>query len=106
MINKVLVDAVSYDISHTDEVILVENQACRADVDFNTAQIRLNNEGAGKGREIQTLMHEIVHAMLYERGLDDKFVQNEMLVDEMSCGIINLIRANPKLIDLINGKAE
>ena len=51
-------------------------------------------------------MHEVVHAILNERGLNEK-AENETLVEELAKGFVNLIRQNPKLTDFIkNFKVE
>ncbi len=41
MIEKVMVDAVNYQIKCTDETIIVDGQECGADVDYNAALIRI-----------------------------------------------------------------
>lgn len=56
---------------------------------------------------INTLAHEIVHAIFYERGIEDlisKDVLLEKIVDEVSKGLVQIIRDNPELIKLITKK--
>ena len=99
MIKSVMVDSVNYEIEMTDETLLVDNQKCGADVEFHKALIRISNE-IGEGAKPRALMHEIFHALLHERGLYEES-DNEKLVDELAAGVINLIRANPALVEFI-----
>ena len=48
-------------------------------------------------------MHEVVHAILHQRGLY-KASDDEELVDELAKGFVNLIRQNPKLVNFIKGE--
>ena len=102
MVESVMIDAVRYTVEETIEVILVDGQACRGSVDYNQATIKLSvdTENMGDGRKPQTLMHEVIHALLYERGRYEDG-DNEELVDTLASGVINLIRQNPELVDLI-----
>ena len=99
MIESVMVDAVEYRVEETDEKIIIEGQQCVADVDYNSALIRIGNV-VGEGAKAKVLMHEIFHALLSERGLGAES-QNEMLVNELASGTINLIRDNPALVEFI-----
>lgn len=98
-IKSVMIDAVRYSVTKTDEPILVDNHLCRGDVDYNLARIRIA-EKCDDNRGLQVLMHEVMHALLYERGFVEK-CEDEELVDELSKGVINLIRANRDLINII-----
>jgi len=108
MPDKILVDAVTYQVIKTYDRLIVEGQECNATVDYNTATIRIsqNADKIGEGNRAKVLMHEVVHAILNERGLNEK-AENETLVEELAKGFVNLIRQNPKLIDFIkNFKVE
>lgn len=101
MVESVMIDAVRYRVEQTKETILVDGHACHGDVDYNQARIRLSCDGTvlGEGRRAQTLMHEIVHAVLFERGRQEH--ENEELVDVLASGFVNLIRQNPELMAII-----
>lgn len=99
MIKNVMVDAVNYQVEMTDETIIVDGQVCGGEVDYNSALIRVGNV-MGEGAKPKVLMHEIFHALLHERGLYDES-NDEKLVDELAAGTVNLIRANPALVNFI-----
>ena len=98
MPKSVTIDAVKYNIIRSDDVLVVGGTECSAYCDYDQTEIRVRSFPAvGAGREVQTLMHEIVHGILFERGLDEQSA-DEKLVDGLASGIINLIRSNPKLV--------
>ena len=104
MVESVMIDAIRYRVEQTQDMILVDGCACRGEVDCNLARIRLSGDGEalGEGRKAQVLMHEVVHAMLYERGREE--CENEELMDALASGFVNLIRQNPELVQFIQGK--
>ena len=100
MPSVVVIDAVEYRVNQNDEVMLNENhQEIIGDVDCNKALIRIGSNANGEGRKPQTLMHEIVHALMFERGIDG--LDDENTVDSLASGIINMIRYNPRLVDYV-----
>lgn len=101
MVESVMIDAVRYRVEQTKETILVDGCVCHGDVDYDQARIRLSCDGTvlGEGRRAQTLMHEIVHAVLFERGREER--ENEELMDALASGIVKLVRQNPELVELI-----
>ena len=101
MIENVQIDAANYRVTQTDETIIVGGAVCGGEVDYNAAHIRLGNV-LGESAKIKVLMHEIFHAMLYERGISDEF-QDEDLINALASGTVNLIRQNPALIKFLRG---
>ena len=102
MPEKILIDAVNYQVMLTDETLIVDGLECGAEVDYNAATIKFSNRAdkIGSGAKAKVLMHEIVHAILHERGLFEES-ENEELVEEFAKGFVNLIRQNPNLIEFI-----
>lgn len=104
MVDSVLIDAVAYEITRTDEPIIVDGQQCWASVDYAKAQIKMRNRDiVGAGREPRLLMHEVVHALLHARGFYNED-DNEELVEALAGGVVNLIRDNPKLVEFLEGQ--
>ena len=101
MLENVMVDAVNYKIEQTDDVLIVDGRECGANVDYNLGLIKIrNNDVVGGGVRGKILMHEVMHAMLYERGMFEA-ADDEQLVDALASGIVNLIRTNPTLVQFI-----
>ena len=107
MVESVLIDSATYRIEWTDEPIHVDGRVCRGDVDYNRARIRLSSREdiLGEGQKVPVLMHEVVHAMLYERGRC-KDAEDEDLVDALAAGFVNLVRQNPGLVQYIQARDD
>lgn len=101
MVEKILIDAVMYRVIQSQELLIVEGRECGAEVDYNSATIKISKEKVGDGSKAKFLMHEIVHAILHERGLFEES-ENEELVDELAKGFVNLIRQNSELVNFIS----
>lgn len=102
MPEKILIDAVIYQIVPTDETLIVDGLECGAEVDYNAATIKFSNriDKIGGGAKAKVLMHEVVHAILHERGLY-KASEDEELVEELAKGFVSLIRQNSELVNFI-----
>ena len=101
MVESVMVDAVRYRVEQDSEIIVVNGQECGACVNYDGALIRIRDPVTlGVGAQAKTLMHEIVHAILFERGRRED-AENEDLIDAVASGFVNLVRQNPDLIEFI-----
>lgn len=101
MVESVMIDAVRYQVERTDATIVCDGHECGASVDYNTGIIQIrDSEVVGRGTKARLLMHEIVHAVLFERGRREE-AENEELVDALAAGIVNLVRQNPELVEFI-----
>ena len=103
MPESVMIDAVRYAVRHVKEPLILEGRECNAMVEYNTAQIKMLEGGnIGEGNKAKLLIHEIVHAILFERGLTEH-AGDEELVSELAAGFVNLVRANPQLMEFLQG---
>lgn len=100
MIENVMVDAVNYKIQLSDGPIYISGNEAAGYTDFNVGIIDLRREAALSNGGARLLMHEVIHALMYERGLKDD-TYNEQIVDTVAAGVVNLIRQNPDLVRLI-----
>ena len=104
MIKNVQIDSVNYRIEETDTPIIIEHKECGGGVFYNDALIKIGNCLNGNVKT-KVLMHEIIHALLYERGMSEASA-DEILVEELAKSFINLIRSNPKLVELITNGVD
>ena len=105
MIDKVRIDALTYKVSETKDHIIIDNKECRGKIEYDSTEIVISDreDTCSNDRKAAVLMHEIVHGIIYERGLMSKIEDRELVCDEFSSAFIGLIRDNPKLIDFIKG---
>jgi len=100
MIKSVMIDAVRYEIEMTDEPFYIAGNEAAGYADFNVAKITLRKAAAESHGGARLLMHEVIHALMYERGLKED-TYNEEIVDAVAAGVVNLIRQNPELVKLV-----
>ena len=100
MVENVMIDAARYAVEIKDGPLVENGRDCEGVTDFNEAKIQLRKEAALSGGAARLLMHEVIHAIMYERGLTED-TYNEQIVDTVAAGVVNLIRQNPDLVRLI-----
>lgn len=101
MITKVKIDTVIYDVEVTAELIIVDGRECKGSIAYDENKIKISNS-IGAGQAKVTLMHEIMHGMIFERGISLKESSEETSVDELGKAMLQVIRDNPQLIELLN----
>ncbi|SMC17218.1 hypothetical protein SAMN02745134_00262 [Clostridium acidisoli DSM 12555] len=103
--SKVRIGSVDYMISRTDEIIIVNHQECFGDIDFNKKIIRIaQNIQDIQGEEI-TLLHEMLHGLVYERNFEYERCDDETITEEISRGLHQLIRDNPQVFNIVKSKS-
>jgi hypothetical protein len=100
MISKVKIDGVTYNVEVTSETIVVGGRECKGSIDYNKSTIKIA-DFVGVSQAKVTLAHEIMHGMIYERGLSLKESSDETIVDELGKAFLQVVRDNKELIDLI-----
>jgi Zn-dependent peptidase ImmA (M78 family) len=100
MIDKVKIDTVIYDVVVTDKTIVVKGRECKGSVDYDKNLIEIA-DFLGKEQSKVTLMHEIVHGMAYERGIQFGDTGEETIVEELGKAIIQVVRDNKELVEYI-----
>ena len=71
-------------------------------VRYEKALIELEQELPAEVETI-AIVHEIVHAVLEQAGIDD---EPESIVVALGYGLVQVLRDNPELVELITTKAE
>ena len=104
MIKNVQIDSVNYRVEETDTPIIIERKECDGGVFYNESLIKVGHFLQGDAKT-KVLMHEIIHAVLFERGMSEA-AEDEILVEELAKSFINLIRVNPNLIELITNGVD
>ena len=89
-----------YDVQVTSDKIIVDGRDCLGSIDYNRNLIRIS-DWVGESAAKVTLMHEVVHGILFERGTDFKEHNEEYVVDEIARGFMEVTRANPDLVQCI-----
>ena len=103
MIKELMIDGIKYSIRRPT-IIIIDGEECVGSCNASMSQISISKR-CGKGAEVVTLVHEIVHAILIGKNFS-KENSNEELVDSLAMSIVNLIRLNPHLIKFIIDEGE
>lgn len=97
---KVLIDDIEYTVSTASPDELQKEVRSQDNIigacNYNNQTIKIS-DSINEGNIKVTLLHEIIHAILSERGLNDQ-CDDEMLVDNMAHALRMLAKQNPELI--------
>lgn len=91
-------------ITH-NSVEIAEGEKLYGRVDFPSQTINVN-PGQEKDSLADTILHEILHAVIYISGLQKRFEGNseEELITPMATTLLDTLRRNPKLVDFLVGR--
>lgn len=68
---KVKVGAYTYDVKFVNHPIVVDGRDCYGSIDYTRQQIQIrDNTLHSEQSAVRTFWHEIIHALVYERGID------------------------------------
>ncbi len=94
---KIKIGAIDYPVIDQDD-LHDNHKQLYGWIKFNTMEILLSTE-LGPQARYAVLWHEIVHGVLNAAGIDD---DNERLVLAMGHGIVQVLRDNPALIEMLH----
>lgn len=97
ILNNVRIGSSDYKVLVSDQVLIVDRSECKGMIDFEFHQIKINNQVQDKQGQEQTLLHELIHGIVRERNLDLLNSDEETIVEEISLGLHQVIRDNPKM---------
>lgn len=95
--SKVRIGSIDYTVQYTDNTICVDHKECYADINYNEKIIRLGKNLQDKQGEEVTLLHEILHGIVYERNFSYENNTDEDITEELARGLHQIIRDNPEL---------
>lgn len=86
-----------YEVIMTDEPIFMDNLRAYGHINFDDKQILIDKTLREKQGHAQTLVHEIIHGIIYDRGLDFRNDGEETIVDQLAKGLYQVVKDNPEL---------
>ena len=90
-----------YKVVLTEEPLVINGQSCLGYCDYMNHIIKINTTLQDEQAMEQTLLHEIAHAMFYERQVDlCKYMSNdemEYIIDSIGFMLHQLILDNPSI---------
>ena len=85
-----------YDVEFTNEVMTLNKVEVSGIIDYNNHVIQLRSSIGDVQQQEQTFLHEVVHGIVRDRSLD-LGENEEMIVDEISKGLHQVILDNPRM---------
>lgn len=93
---KVRIGGIDYAIKHVPRLISADGDLCNGIFNSNRCVIELNQEQDVAGERIaQTLLHEVLHGVIYTTGLN--LEDEEITVNVLAKGLYQVIKDNPAL---------
>lgn len=99
ILDKVRIGSVDYEIKHTNDIIIVDHKECYGDINYNKKIIRIGNNITSLQGEEETLLHEILHGIVYERNFTYDKNDDETITEELARGLHQVIRDNPGIFE-------
>lgn len=93
----VRIGSIDYKIELTKAPIVLDYKQCNGIIDYTQSKIILDSNTLEQQQLELTLLHEIVHGMLHDRGLEEQ--SNEPLVDAIAYALHQLIRDNSAIFE-------
>lgn len=95
---KVRIGSMDYDVILTDEKIInKDGEECLGLTDHNLHEIKISTNLQNEQGQEKTFLHEIIHAMIEERNLDFESITEEILAEDLSTILYQVIRDNPEM---------
>lgn len=85
-----------YDVEFTNEVMTLNKVEVSGIIDYNNHVIQLRSSIGDVQQQEQTFLHEVVHGIVRDRSLD-LGENEEMIVEEISKGLHQVILDNPRM---------
>lgn len=95
--DKVIISGMEYKITQEDKPLFCNNRRAYAHIDFDKKEITIDKGLADPQGHMQSLFHEIIHGIVYDRELDFINDGEETIVDQLAKGLYQVIKDNPSM---------
>jgi len=103
---SIKIDNITYTVKLVPDLVADDdpNESLLGCVSYSDAVIKISKQS--KDSAVNSLGHEISHAIFFERNIDDliKDKDSETVVDCVAKAFVQIIRDNPELRDFIRDK--
>lgn len=93
----VRVGSCDYAVEFVEHPLTLNDKECLGVVDFNMHRISINSNLGDRQQHELTFLHELLHAIVHERGLE--LENEELIVNELTRGLHQIIRDNPTMFN-------
>ncbi|WMM24056.1 hypothetical protein RBU61_14145 [Tissierella sp. MB52-C2] len=95
--DKLVISGMEYKIKLEDKPLFCSNQRAYAHINYESKEISIDEGLQDTQGHQQSLLHEVIHGIVYDRELDFQNDGEETIVDQISKGLYQVIKDNPEL---------
>lgn len=95
--NKIIISGMVYEVKLEEKSLFCNNQRAYAHIDYDNKIISIDKGLQDTQGHCQTLLHEILHGIVYDRELDFAKDGEETLIDQLSRGLYQFLKDNPNI---------
>ncbi|WMM24064.1 hypothetical protein RBU61_14185 [Tissierella sp. MB52-C2] len=90
--DKIVISGMEYKVIITDEPLFCDNIRAYGHINFDKKQILIDKTLRDSQGHIQTLIHEIIHGIVYDREINLKHDDEETIVDQLAKGLYQTLK--------------
>ena len=94
---KVIISGMEYEVIMTDKPLFCGNNRAYGHIDFENRKITIDNTLRDEQGHMQTLIHEIIHGIVYDRDISFSQDDEETIVDQLAKGLYQVLKDNTEL---------
>ena len=94
---KIIISGMEYKVKLEDNPLFFNNLRAYAHIDYEDKEICIDSELQDTQGHTHSLLHEIIHGIVYDREIDFKNDDEETVTDQLAKGLYQLIKDNPSL---------
>lgn len=83
-----------YKVIITDKPLFYDNMRAYGHISFDKHEIYIDKTLKDEQGQLQTLLHEILHGIIYDRAIEFDKMDEETIVDHLAKGIYQVLKDN------------
>lgn len=96
--DKLRLGSMYYKVIESDKDVILNYKVCRGMIDYENHEITISNKENDKQNYLLTLLHEVMHGMLYENNMHD--LNTEENVENIAKALYQVIIDNKELFKM------
>ena len=92
--SKINISGMEYEVILSEEPLFYGTSRAYGHINFDNKKIMIDKTLRDSQGHMQTLLHEIVHGIIYDRDIDFKVDSEEAIVDQLANGIYQVFKDN------------
>ena len=94
---KIVISGMEYKVGLSNDVLFCDNLRAYGHIDFDKKEILIDKTLRENQGHIQTLIHEILHGIVYDREISFLQDDEETIINQLAKGLYQIIIDNPNM---------